>query len=139
MGLGSFGNLLLTYPSPLIVGEAICLFLYFAEAFSGLSGESLAGKLIRFAAPGVYSIYVIHVHPLVYWNEKILSLFRAWDSWNTAAVCAAMAAAAAVLFTLCICLDTVRQGLFRRLGIDQMVEKLSNKIEKKLRTLSGEN
>lgn len=136
--LGDFGNLLLTYPSPLIVGEAICLFLYFAEAFSGLSGESLAGKLIRFGAPGVYSIYVIHVHPLIYWNEKILSLFRAWDSWNTPAVCAAMAAAAAVLFTLCICLDAVRQWLFRRVGVDRMIDKLSNKIEKKLRALLGD-
>lgn len=138
IGLGSFANLLLTYPSPLVVGEAICLFLYFKEAFSGISETDTLGKLIRFAAPGIYSVYVIHAQPRVYWNVDIIALFRTWDSWNVLTVCTAMIGTAAALFAVCVCLDHLRQRLFRGLGIDQMAEKLSNRIEKKLKALFGD-
>ncbi len=138
VGLTGFADLLLTFPSPLIMGEAICLFLYFKDAFAGVSRESLLGKLTRFAAPGVYSVYVIHVHPKVYWNSDIIALFRAWDNWNVLAVCAAMVGSAAVLFAACICLDAVRQRLFRMLGIDRAVDRLSNCIENKVRALLGD-
>lgn len=137
IGLDGYKNLLLTYPSPLIVGEAICLFLYFRDLGTGISANSIAGKVIRFAAPGVYSVYVIHVHPLVYWNTDIISMFRDWDHWNVVAVCGAILATAAALFTVCVCLDALRQWLFRSLGIDRLVDKVSNRIEKKVRALVG--
>lgn len=138
VGLSSFANLLLAYPSPLVVGESICLFLYFKDAFSGISEKGTLGKLIRFAAPGVYSVYVIHVHPKVYWNTDIIGLFRAWDSWNVVAVCAAMIAAAAALFAICVCLDAARRWLFTCLGIDRTANKISNRIENKVRALLGD-
>lgn len=133
IGLKSFADLLLTYPSPLVVGGAICLFLYFRDAFSGVSRESAAGKLIRFAAPGVYSAYVIHVHPKVFWNPDIIGLFRSWDNWSALSVCLAMAGTAAVLFAVCVCLDHLRQLLFRSLGIDRRIEKLSDRVEQTIR------
>lgn len=138
IGLPGFANLLLTYPSPLVVGEAICLFLFFKDAFSGLSEEHVLGRVVRFAAPGVYSVYVIHVHPKVYWNTQIIALFRNWDSWNTLEVLAAVIVTAAGLFAVCVCLDAVRQRLFRSLGIDRIIEKLSGCIEYKVRTLLGD-
>lgn len=139
VGLGGFSELLLTYVSPLVVGEAVCLFLYFRDGFAGITRESFAGKLISFAAPGVYSVYVIHVHPAVYWNGEILFLFRAWDSWNTLAVCTAMIVSAAALFAVCICLDAVRQWMFRIMGIDRAIDLVSARVEKKVRTLAEEN
>lgn len=138
VGLQSFSDLLLTYPSPLVVGQAICLFLYFKDAFSGISGNSLFGKLIHFSVPGVYSVYVIHVHPKVYWNTEIIAMFRAWDNWNTFAVFAAIVGTAAALFTVCICLDAVRQRIFHRYRIDRMIDRLSHAIENKMRTLLGD-
>lgn len=138
VGLNGFANLLLTYPSPLVVGESICLFLYFKEAFSGMPEKGTLGRLIRFAAPGVYSVYVIHVHPKLYWNTDIIALFRTWDNWNVLTVCAAMAGTAAALFAVCVCLDALRQRLFRILGIDRTIEKLSNHIEHNVRTLLGD-
>ena len=137
VGLNGFVNLLLTYPSPLVVGESICLFLYFKDAFPRIHEKSVPGKLICFAAPGIYSVYVIHVHPKVYWNEGIIALFRPWDNWNVLTVCAAMVGTAAALFAVCICLDALRQWLFRSLGIDRAIEKLSGRIEQKMRTLLG--
>lgn len=138
VGLTGFADLLLTYPSPLVVGESICLFLYFKDAFSGVSENGVLAKLIRFAAPGVYSTYVIHVHPKVFWNSHIIALFRAWDNWSVLAVCAAMVGTAAALFTVCVCLDAVRQWLFRSLGVDRMLANVSDRIENKVRTLLGD-
>lgn len=138
VGLQSFSNLLLTYPSPLVVGEAICLFLYFKDTFSRISENSIFGKLIRFAAPGIYSVYVIHVHPKVYWNTEIVAMFRVWDNWNTLSVCIAILGTAAALFTVCICLDALRQWLFRRCGIDRIIDRFSDTVENKLRTLLGD-
>lgn len=138
VGLTGFAGLFLTYPSPLVVGESICLFLHFKEAFAGISEKGMWGKLIRFAAPGVYSVYVIHVHPKVYWNADIIGLFRLWDDWNVLTVCVAMVGTAAALFAVCVCLDALRQRLFRSLGIDRAIENLSNRIENKVRTLLGD-
>lgn len=135
VGLDSFANLLLIQPSPLVVGEGICLFLFFKDFCASISSKSALGKLIRFAAPGVYSVYVIHVHPKVFWNAGIIGLFRAWDSWNVLTVCTAMIGTAAALFTVCVCLDAVRQWLFRSCGIDRMVTNVSDWVEAKVRNL----
>lgn len=120
------------------MGKSICLFLFFRDVGVKIDTDDTAGKLIRFAAPGVYSVYVIHVHPKVYWNADIIALFRNWDNWNVLTVCAAMIGTAAALFTVCICLDAVRQRLFRVLGIDRAVGRLSDYMENKVRTLLGD-
>ena len=138
VGFNGVAGLLLTYPSPLVVGQAVCLFLYFRDVGAKISTDCIAGKLIKFVAPGIYSVYVIHVHPKVYWNADIIALFRSWDDWNTVTVCVAMVGTAAVLFAVCVCLDALRQLLFRRLGVDRAVEKLSDRIEIKARTLMGD-
>lgn len=138
IGLTGFAGLFLTYPSPLIVGEAICLFLYFRDAGTKIAPDGIAGKLIKFAAPGIYSVYVIHVHPKVYWNAHIVALFRAWDNWNVVAVCGAMIGTAAALFAVCICLDALRQKLFLVLSIDRAIGTVTDKIEMKIRTLLGD-
>ena len=129
IGLGSLQNLLLTYPSPLILGEAICLFLFCRDACSGVPGDSAAGKLVNFVAPGVYAVYVIHVHPKVFWSEEIIALFRPWDSWNGLQIFGAMLLTASAVFAACILLDALRQRLFRVMGIDRAAEQLSDRIE----------
>ena len=138
VGLTGFADLLLIYPSPLVVGESICMFLFFRDVGTKIDTDGITGKLIQFAVPGVYSVYVIHVHPNVYWIADIIALFRAWDDWNTLMVCAAMVGTAAVLFTACTCLDAVRQWLFRVMGIDRTIGKVSDIIEVKIRALLGE-
>lgn len=138
VGLNGFTDLLLTYPSPLVVGESICLFLFFRDTGAKIASDGITGNLIRFAAPGVYSVYVIHVHPRVYWNRQILDLFRAWDNWNVLVLCAAMIGTAVALFVVCVCLDALRQRLFRGMGIDRTLENLSNRVENKVRSLLGD-
>lgn len=133
MDMAGFGDLMLTYPSPLILGEAVCLFLYFEEAGKHIHPGGIAGKLLAFAAPGVYAVYVIHVHPKVFWSEIMIALFRPWDHWGCAQVLCAMVVTALGVFAMCVLLDKGRQGLFRLLHVEKAAEQVSAWIEKKVR------
>lgn len=134
-GLPGFSVLLMHNSSPIIVGEAVCLFLYCRKIGSHIRPKSLLGKTLRFVTPGIYAVYVIHVHPLVFWNQDIIALLRPWDAWNTGKVFLAMLATALVIFTGCVLLDALRQGLFRILRIDQTMGRVSDTLEKRIRTL----
>ena len=138
VGLSIFGNLFLTNVSPLIVGEAVCLFLYCRSAGAKIRTEGLLGRMIRFVTPGIYAVYVIHVHPQIFWSEEIIALFRLWDGRNVIWVLVALTGTAAAVFLACVLLDAVRQWLFRVLGIDRAVDRLSDMTEKKIRRLLSE-
>lgn len=133
VGLYHYRNLFLNINSPFVITEAIFLFLYFRDLGEHISSGSFLAKLLAFVAPGVYSVYVIHVHPLVFWNNHFISLLRPWDHWNTMHVVAAVLAAALGVFTVCILLDTFRQKLFRLLNIDQAAAKITLCMEKTIR------
>lgn len=134
-GAASHSDLFLTYSSPLIVGEAVCLFLFFRGAFGKAKPNGFFERLIGFMAPGVFSVYIIHVHPLVFWNKSIIGLFRAWDNLKLFTVLGAVIGTALVVFLVCITLDALRQRLFRLLRIDRAAERLSDWIEKTVRKL----
>ena len=136
--LGHLDSLFMTNVSPLILGEAVCLFLYFRCAGEKIRADGLMSRLIRFITPGIYAVYVIHVHPLVFWSEEIIALFRNWDGWNVILVFTAMIATAAVVFSACVLLDAVRQVLFRVTGIDRAADRLSDLAERKIRKLLSE-
>lgn len=138
VGLPNYSDLLLTCVSPLIVGEAVCLFQYFRAVGEKIPADGIGGRVIRFAAPGIYAVYVIHVHPKVFWSSEIIALFRPWDSWNGIQVFGAMVVTALAVFTVCILLDAVRQRLFRVLKIDSAAERISDWIEQKVRRMIGD-
>lgn len=129
IGLPNYGNLMLTNLSPLVLGEAICLFRFFENTCSSIAAESATGKLIRFLSSGVYAVYVIHVHPIIFWNSEIISYFRYWDTWNTMQVFCAMLLTSLVVFVVCILLDALRQQIFCMMKIDKVVEKISDRVE----------
>ena len=134
VGLGNWSMLFQTCVSPLTVGTAICLFLFFRNICKATPEDSILGKIMRIVSPGVYSVYVIHVHPLVFWNKGIIGWFRNWDSWGGLQVFGAMLGTALAVFFACVLLDALRQQLFRILGIDRTVLKLSDRAECWIRT-----
>lgn len=135
IGLDNWSSLFLTCVSPLVAAEAVCLFCFFKAVGDGISTESVFGKLIKFVTPGVYAVYIIHVHPKVFWNKNIIAVFRPWDSWNGFQVFGALIATALAAFAACILLDAVRQRLFRLLRIDRTADRLSDWAEQKIRGL----
>lgn len=135
IGLGNWSSLFLTCVSPLIVGEAICLFLFFREAGANIRETGIAGKLIGFVTPGVYAVYIIHVHPGVFWDESIIALFRSWDSRNGLQVLGATLVTSLAVFMVCILLDALRQRLFRLLRLDRAAQRISDRVEETIRRL----
>lgn len=133
LGAPAHGDLLITNTSPLILGEAICLFLFFKEAGASWREKGFGGRLISFAAPGVYAVYMIHVHPLVFWGDLLMDAFRPWASWNLPAIVGAVFGTAAVVFSSCILLDFLRQQLFGLLKVNKAAEYLSDQAESAVR------
>lgn len=131
LGLGNWSGLFLTNVSPLVLGEAVCLFLYFRERKIAPTG--IMAKGIRFVTPGVYAVYIIHVHPKVFWSDELIALLRPWDDWEVWKVLPAVIGAALGVFVLCILADKIRQWLFRVLKIDAMADRLSCRVETGLR------
>lgn len=139
VGLGGFSGLLTTHVSPLVVGAAVCMFLYCRSVGEKIRAEGIAGRVIRFVTPGIYAVYVIHVHPKVFWRESIINLFRPWDNWNVIWVFLALVGTAAAVFAVCVLLDAARQWLFRAAGVDRAVDRLSDAAEQKIRKLLSED
>ena len=131
-GSASHGDIFLLYTSPLVVGEAVCLFAYFANAFTGLKPQGTAAKLIGFVTPGVFSVYLIHVHPLVFWNI-IVGGFTNWAEWPLLQTIGAVLGFSVLLFTACILLDALRQRLFTWCRIDALMDAASSKVETTVR------
>lgn len=135
LGLVSLSGLMLTNLSPLVVGEAVCLFLYFRQLGESIAPGGALARGIGFVAPGVYAVYIIHVHPKVFWSDSLIALLRPWDAWSGIRVFLAMTGAALGVFTVCILLDTLRQWLFRVTKIDTLTERLSHRLEAGVRNL----
>lgn len=133
-GTASHGDLLLTYPSPLIVGEAVCLFMCFKDALKGLKPDGAIAQIIGFVTPGVFSVYLIHVHPLVFWGV-IVDGFTAWGNWPLLQIIGAVFAAAVAVFIVCIALDSLRQRIFKLFRIEHLLDILSDKVENSIRKL----
>lgn len=125
-GTASHGDLLLSYPSPLILGEAICLLMYFKDALANAGG--IVSKIVRFVTPGVFSVYIIHVHPLA-WKHIITNGFCQWAQWSTPVIFGAVLATAVAVFTVCVTLDGARRGLFRLLRVDQATTRFADWAE----------
>lgn len=110
-GAVSGGGRFLTYPSPLILGAALCLFF-------ACSGLKLQGRLwdavLGFLAPASFGVYLIHVQPFVFnrWLDESLAWLPALGGWRVLVTVPALALG---LYLLCTVLEWGRLLLFRLL------------------------
>ena len=126
LGTPSHGDLFMSYTSPIAVGEAVCLLLYFSNL--KLNNRKLV-KSIRFITPAIFSVYIIHVHPLVFWN--ILKDAFTWlTEYNLLVAFMLILAIALAIFIGCIALDYIRIILFKILKINMLCDKLGENITK---------
>lgn len=129
LGHPSYGDLFMGYTSPLIVGEAICLFLCFKNL--RIKRDGGWAKLAKFMTPLVFSVYIIHVHPLVFWRSLEGALaFMA--SWNPLLMAVAVIGIATAIFAVCILLDYIRLLVFRVLHLPQFADRLGEKITERV-------
>lgn len=125
-GVSSHGDLFLSYTSPVAVGEAICLLLYFSNL--KVNNKKLV-KLIAFVTPSVFSVYIIHVHPLVFWRI-LKDAFTDLTEYNLLVSFVLIIAISLAIFVGCIALDYIRIMAFKLLKIDKLCDKLGKNITK---------
>ena len=125
-GASSHGDIFVSYTSPIIVGEAICLFLYFSNL--KLNNKKII-KTISFVTPTIFSVYIIHVHPLVFW--RIINNAFTWlTQYNLLVAFMLIMLIALAIFIGCIALDYIRIILFKILKINMLCDKLGKNITK---------
>ena len=124
LGTPSYGDLFMSYTSPIVVGEAVCLLLYFSNL--KINSKNIV-KAIGFVTPAIFSVYIIHVHPLIFWNI-LKDAFITLPKYHLLVSFAILMAAATAIFVVCVALDYIRIILFKLLKINESCIKLENKI-----------
>ena len=128
-GAPSLGDLFVSYTSPIAVGEAVCLLLCFSNL--KLNNKKLI-KLISFITPTIFSVYIIHVHPLVFW--RIINGAFTWlTQYNWLVSFLLIIAIALAIFMGCTALDYIRILLFKTLKINMLCDKLGENITKSIK------
>ena len=123
----SHGGWFLTYPSPLVLGSALCLF----GACRSLRPGLLATRIIEALAPVSFGIYLLHAQPFVFHRllagaaVPLLAL-PAWQFGLSAA------GAALGIFLLGAAVDWLRIAVFRLLGLDGLCRRLGEALDRRL-------
>lgn len=101
----------LNYVSPLVLINAVAIFVLFSRYSPG----RFAG-IVKKLTPGVFGVYLVHMHPLV--ADNVLMGALSWaPSLGGFGCVLAVVLTWAVIFSVSLCLSMIRVLLFRRLGI----------------------
>lgn len=115
----SWGDLLISYTSPTILGIALVVLLIFAN----ISVKNFTKNIIKFLAPSAFGVYIIHTQPLFY-NNFLKDRFINVLELNTFIIPLAVLGIAIVIFIIGVFIDKIRIQLFKLLRMN----KLSNQI-----------
>lgn len=113
------------YLSPLLVVFDICLFALFARIeFRGRAFK----RLLSFIAPLTFTVYLLHLHPVVWEFLKDRLLFIGnFSSWTLLPFVLALALA---VFIAGVAIDWLRLQLFRLLRVDRICAALETFLRK---------
>lgn len=133
LGEPSYGDIFMSYTSPVIVGEAICLLLYFSNL--NVNNKKII-KLVGLVTPCIFSVYIIHVHPLVFWSI-LKDAFTGLTEYNLLVVFVLVIAIDIAIFIGCITLDYIRIFAFKFLKVNYFCDKISKLIIQKAAKIRG--
>lgn len=124
LGRVLFGELLWTNTSPIMLGEAIFLFLFFSRL--KIEDISFTSKIVKLVTPLVFAVYIIHAHPCVFWNDVVVKAFVPLAEFNPIFTLLMVLAISIIVFLACIILDFIRATLFRILKVRLLCDKIGN-------------
>ena len=122
---------LIEYTSPTIVICAVSLLMFCLNL--SIKQESVMGKIIIFCGPSALSVFLIHVHPLVY-SKVIAGSSAKYLQFNLLGFTLSIFAEVFVIFTVCIVIDILRRFLFKCAGIEKFAAMLDDKLNGFLKT-----
>ncbi len=133
IGLESFlpdfkrSNILVNYTSPTIIAAAIFLLVL----FKNLKLPTIICKIIKFMSPLAFSVYIIHVNPLV-WQNVMKGLFKELAALPMPLMMLSVIGASLGLYLVCSAIDVIRFYLFKFIRLHKFVVLLETKIREKL-------
>lgn len=125
LGKAMYGELLWTNTSPIIIGEAISLFLFFSRL---RIKSNIVAKIINFISPLVFAVYIIHVHPLIFWNSAVVSAFAPLADLCPVLTSMLVVGIAFIVFLVCVVLDYVRATLFSLINVRMICDKADKRV-----------
>lgn len=133
LGAPSHGDLFMSYTSPIIVSEAVCFLLYFSNL--NIKNRALI-KTVSFITPSLFSVYIIHVHPLVFW-KIIKDAFIGLTDYNLLVSFVLLIAISIAIFIGCISLDYIRIFIFKLFKVDYYCGVFCKFIKQKMTKIRG--
>ena len=133
LGAPYLGDLFMSYTSPIMVGEAVCLLLYFSNL--KLRNQKLI-KTINLITPTIFSVYIIHVHPLVFWRI-LKDAFTGLTEYNFFVSFVLIIVISLAIFIGCIGLDYIRILIFKFFKVEYFCEKSYRFIRQKTAKIRG--
>ena len=121
-----YGNLFVSYTSPLILLSGLALLM----AFKNLKINKLK-KSISFFSDLAFSVYIIHVNKLI-WRNIFRNAFVFMTMKTSVVIFFGVLLSAILVFIACIIIDIPRHYLFKWIKLKEKVQKLENKVMTKL-------
>lgn len=109
------------YTSPLIFCAGIALFLIFIN----LKIPRWAIKVIAFLSPLTFSVYLIHVHPLI-WTYVLRDVVADFGQYETLKMVLAVGCATMVIYFACSLIDLIRVYIFKWMKIGNFCVRTEN-------------
>ena len=109
-GTPLYGDYLVNYMSPTILVAAVFLLLIFKD----ISLNGWSRKVVRVFSPLAFSVYLIHVHPVI-WKQFILEKFVRYGEIQWWKELIYILVTALAIYMICSCIDLFRAWLFRKL------------------------
>ncbi len=120
-------ELFMRLSSPLMLFLSICLLLFFRN----MKIPKPVGKIFQGISPLLFAVYIIYMQPRVY-TKVLAGRFSDLATGNPFALLGTVLLAALVIFAACLIIEMVRTLLFRLLGINKLIGKLGDWIDRKI-------
>ena len=112
----NISSMFVAYTSPTMLLSGIFLLLMFRK----MKLQGRKNKVIKVLTPLVFSIYLIHVHPLIIRN-LISKRFAFYIDLTIPLMILAIVGTTAGIFLVCIAIDSIREFIFKKLEIKRKI------------------
>lgn len=125
------GGLLISYISPIMILQAICLLGMFVKVHIT---NKIINKVICTIARTTFSVFIIHNHPLMQ-RQFLKGSFIGYGEETAIIMVLKVLGTALVFFAVCSVIDLVRMQIFRVFHVNDYCEVFCQRIGKNVRNV----
>lgn len=121
------GDMLLKYTSPTILFSSVFLL----GLFSNIKIKQKYTKFVKKFTPLVFSVYLIHAHPLI-WSNLLKNRFARYATLSFGVGTIYILLTSLIIFLVCLLIDYMREMFFQKLKIKKRLDDLELKLKSRL-------